>query len=133
MATGIPFIHSTIDPEHPFPDLAQAPPVDSPEAILAGWRQVRTEGLKLEAQVGRFLTLPAAILSLLAKRRRGVARVRTRGVNFEGVRGEWAGTGFLVAPNLFLTNHHVLNSVEVAGNAVLEFGYEVPDRTSSPA
>ncbi len=127
MATGIPFIHSTIDPEHPFPDLAQAPPVDSPEAMLAGWRQVRTEGLKLEAQVGRFLTLPAAILSLLAKRRRGVARVRTRGVNFEGVRGEWAGTGFLVAPNLFLTNHHVLNSVEVAGNAVLEFDYEVPE------
>jgi N-acetylmuramoyl-L-alanine amidase len=125
--TGVRPIHDSIDPAKPFADIGRNAPVDDPEAMLAGWRKVRTEGLNLEAQVGRFLTLPAAMLALLGTRRRAVARIRTGGVDFRGNQGSWVGTGFLVAPNLFLTNHHVLNSVEVARRAELEFDFEVPE------
>lgn len=34
------------------------------------------------------------------------------------------GTGFLVAPGVLLTNHHVLPSVELVGEAVAQFRYE---------
>ncbi len=34
------------------------------------------------------------------------------------------GTGFLVAPGILLTNHHVLSSVELVGEAVAQFRYE---------
>lgn len=125
--------------ERPFSDLRGAAPVDSPAAMLDGWRQVRTEGpggepgLTVEAAVGRFMTLPAALLELLARRRRAVARIRAAGTDYRGVRQDsaWMGTGFLVAENLLLTNHHVLNSAEVAAGATVEFDYEVPaDRLS---
>jgi endonuclease G len=46
------------------------------------------------------------------------------------LRGEEAGyaTGFLVAPQLLLTNRHVLGSADQAGSAIAEFGYELlPD------
>jgi endonuclease G len=35
------------------------------------------------------------------------------------------GTGFLVAPNALLTNHHVLDTDDVAAQAIVEFGYEL--------
>ena len=34
------------------------------------------------------------------------------------------GTGFLVAPNIILTNNHVINSYEVASNSIAEFNYQ---------
>ena len=37
------------------------------------------------------------------------------------------GYGFPRRPNLLLTNHHVLNSPEVAAAAEIEFDYEVPE------
>lgn len=48
---------------------------------------------------------------------RSVARVTDRG-------GEAVGTGFMVAPNLFLTNNHVIESRAEAGEMLLEFNYE---------
>ena len=47
-----------------------------------------------------------------------VARVRVRA---EG-RSGW-GTGFLVAPGLLLTNHHVLPTPDTASTSLVEFGY----------
>jgi len=38
--------------------------------------------------------------------------------------GGWCGTGFLIAPRLLMTNHHVLGSRDEAGQAEAEFGYE---------
>lgn len=35
------------------------------------------------------------------------------------------GTGFMVAPKLLLTNHHVLPSADVAGKSRAEFGYQL--------
>ncbi|HEX8527523.1 trypsin-like peptidase domain-containing protein, partial [Allosphingosinicella sp.] len=37
--------------------------------------------------------------------------------------GGWMGTGFLVAPGLLLTNHHVLNSLDVARSATFQLNY----------
>ena len=34
------------------------------------------------------------------------------------------GTGFLVAPGVLLTNHHVLSSVELVSEAIAQFRYE---------
>ncbi len=35
------------------------------------------------------------------------------------------GTGFLIAPGILMTNHHVLPSAEVAAGSVVEFDYEL--------
>ena len=39
--------------------------------------------------------------------------------------GQPQGSGFLVAPGLFLTNHHVIPTEGSAGNFHLEFDYEL--------
>ncbi len=50
-----------------------------------------------------------------------VARLRIR---LPDGTGEWFGTGFLVGPQLLLTNHHVLPSPTAAALAIAEFNYE---------
>ncbi|XSC43458.1 hypothetical protein ACF1BQ_036735 [Bradyrhizobium sp. RDT10] len=107
-------------------------PVDDPAQMLFGWHDRRKENAIFEARVGHWNTVPAALLHLLSKHRRAVARIVVRAgdhLDFRGRRvpGGWTGTGFLVAPNLLLTNHHVLNSPEVAAAAEIEFDYEVPE------
>src|SRR5262245_8953974 len=52
---------------------------------------------------------------------KAVARIRVRQSDGSG---EWYGTGFLVAPGLLLTNHHVLSSADQAALAVAEFNFE---------
>ncbi len=111
--------------------------VDDPAVMADGWRNVRQELAggpvaadgALEAQIAEWTTAPAALLEILATHRKSVARVLVSdGVDFRNRRGNWNGTGFLVGPNLFLTNHHVINSPDVARKAEIEFGYETPVR-----
>lgn len=117
----IPFIGDRTD-DGPFADLGGQSSVDDPARMARGWTE-------LEAQVGEWNTVPAALLQLLAEKRRAVARIKVPPgpyTDFRGhpASGEWHGTGFLAGPNLLLTNHHVLNSIEVATAAVAEFDYE---------
>jgi endonuclease G len=42
--------------------------------------------------------------------------------------GRSQGSGFLVGPNLFLTNHHVISTPQQASDMVVEFDYEFDDR-----
>lgn len=114
----VPFVEREI-PDRPFADVESRGGVDQPEVMLEGW----TTGF--EAAIGRYVTSPAGLLAILADRRRAVAVVSCRGVDFRGNSGEWVGTGFIVGKNLFVTNNHVINSREVARDAVAEFGYEV--------
>lgn len=109
----------------PFSDLGARQPVSSPSIMLEGWQQVRESGLEFERAIGRYVTISAALLQILADYRRAVAHVSVSGKDFQGIGGEWNGTGFLVSPNLFLTNHHVLNSVDVAAEATVEFDFEI--------
>lgn len=122
VATGIPFIRKPSTTGPMFSDLAGARPVDRPEEMLKGFRTAR-----LEVAVGREITAPAALLEILSRRRRAVARIEAKGKDYLGrvQFAPWHGTSFLVGKNLLLTNHHVLNSVDVARSAVAEFDYEV--------
>jgi endonuclease G len=52
---------------------------------------------------------------------KAIARIRVRRADGSG---EWYGTGFLVAPGLLLTNHHVLANEDQAALAVAEFNFQ---------
>lgn len=123
----IPFIESGPG-KRPFDDIGDLSPVDNPEKMLNGWRAYRN-GIQpeedFEAIVERDTSLPASFLQLLSDHRRVVGRISAQGTNYRGQEGRWAGTGFLVSTNILLTNHHVLNSIEVASAASIDFEYEV--------
>ena len=74
--------------------------------------------------------LPVSFLDVGVQRAHAVCKIKASGTNYRGESGEWAGTGFLVSNNILLTNHHVLNSPDVARNASAIFNYQVgPDGT----
>ena len=98
------------------------------EKFLRAWRQHRQEsaglGLHFEATVGKDDSLPVEFLAKGHEQSEAVCKIVTSGVNYRGRRsGPWSGTGFLVAPDLLLTNNHVLNSREVARRARVRFDY----------
>jgi hypothetical protein len=144
-AASVPFMSDWHD-MRPFSDIPANVGVTDARHMLEGWtrtRQKAAQGKRLEAQVGDWNTVPASLLELLARYRRAVARIviPSGQVDYRNLRVDagWTGTGFLVAPNLLVTNHHVLNSVAVAGSAVVEFDYEWPsdklfanDETAEP-
>src|SRR5262249_59026893 len=71
-----------------------------------------------ESDPGTGARLEVAFIDKCRIVRECIGRVR---VVRERQRG-WA-TGFLVAPGLLMTNHHVLPDVESAQNSYVEFGY----------
>lgn len=129
IGTGIPFINDGPTGQS-FADIAGKGPIADHLGMLKGWRTFRN-GLQpdvdFEAIVERDTSLPASFLQLMADQRRAVGRISASGENYKGDRGRWSGTGFLVGPNVLLTNHHVLNSVVVAANASVDFSYEVSE------
>lgn len=139
----VPFIADPID-ETPFADLGDEGNVEDPAKMLKGWteldRKAEADGrndtdlnaaLKFEAQVADWNTVPAALLEILSAKRRAVARIDVPPGDYQDFVGQaadggWRGTGFIVGQNLLLTNHHVLNSVDVARAASAQFDYEIP-------
>lgn len=133
---SIPFIAKVDAKASPFADLGKEGGVDDPKQMLDGWTgrsavdiAVPTgTSVTLEAAVGRFVTSPSGLLQILADRRRAVAILSVAGTDYKGTEGAWSGTGFIVGRNLLLTNHHVVNSVDTARSAQVEFDYEIaPD------
>ncbi|TWA53191.1 N-acetylmuramoyl-L-alanine amidase [Azospirillum baldaniorum] len=117
------------------PKAAGVPDLDR---MSLGWRTERlfpteTGIASPEAIIGLDESLDAVFLDIMAKRRKGVCIIWTSGIDSQGRSGDWMGTGFLVAPDILLTNHHVLNSPEVAGNATVSFDFErgAPDLQQS--
>lgn len=137
--TNIPFVSQPDMTADPFSDVGSAAGVDDPAKMLEGWTGWARRGralqpdaskddVEFEASIGRYQTSPAALLQILADRRRAVAILQVEGRNHLDQEGSWSGTGFLVGRNLLLTNHHVLNSPEVAVGARVEFNFEItPD------
>jgi DNA/RNA endonuclease G (NUC1)/V8-like Glu-specific endopeptidase len=78
-----------------------------------------------EAIIGRPNFLPAVFLEIGAAVSRSTCLVRTSGVDYLGRSGSWSGTGFLLGPSVLVTNHHVLNSPEVAAAAGCVFNYQL--------
>ncbi len=64
--------------------------------------------------------LPVSFLMVGAERAKAVCRIRT---------STSLGTGFLVARNILMTNHHVLETAAEAGRSVAEFGFEADSAT----
>lgn len=77
-----------------------------------------------EVQIGESNFLPACFLELGAKVSRAICKIEAEGVNYKGKSGSWEGTGFMVSENILLTNHHVLNSLDVARNATCIFNFQ---------
>lgn len=119
-AASAPFISDWADVET-YAKLRSGAPtsVHNFEEMAAGFG-----GTGFEAAVGIENVVDAGLLSILAERRRAVARIRWSGVNFRGERGDWVGTGFLVGPNLLVTNNHVLHDIASAEVAQVAFDYE---------
>jgi endonuclease/exonuclease/phosphatase family metal-dependent hydrolase/S1-C subfamily serine protease len=124
----IPFIDDTPPNLPSFHDIGGQSPIDNPVHMLEGIRAFRNRVdpvVGLELAIGIDTSLPASFLEVLSTGRRAVGKVSTTGTNFAGVSGSWSGTGFLVGKNILLTNHHVLNSTEVASRAAVDFTFEV--------
>jgi N-acetylmuramoyl-L-alanine amidase len=81
----------------------------------------------MTATQGGVRTAPAALLETLSMARRSVCRINVpAGIKDHSGRpkGGWMATGFLVAPDILLTNHHVLPTPDAAMVAEVHFGYE---------
>jgi Trypsin-like peptidase domain/Effector-associated domain 1 len=91
-------------------------PLEAPD-VKGSWHGPRNARPMLEKIIGERSTLvPVTYLEVGVQRARPVARVRL-------VDGS-AGTGFLVANDLLITNHHVLPNAATATAAVAQFNYQ---------
>jgi len=111
----------------PYNDIGAVAKVDSPNQMTEQFSGGLTGGA--EKTVGKLDLIEATLISLLAKHSQAVCRIKVPSgqIDFEGDQSifGWTGTGFLVAPNILLTNYHVLNSEAVAAEAVVEFDYQI--------
>ena len=114
------FIRDWNTKPEPYAALRKNSSVHNPQAMQEGFGSF--DGF--EAVVGKRNTIDASLLAILGKYRKAVCRIVCEGTNFDGISDSWKGTGFLVGPNLIVTNHHVLNSPTVAASARLDFEYE---------
>lgn len=130
---NIPFI-TDWGYSQPFGDLKKSPKVDDPASMGEQWQsKMITPGEGgAEAAVGKYDVREAGLLSILANASRAVCKLEIPAGEYENYLkrpsfSSWTGTGFLVAPNLLLTNHHVLNSREVASAATANFCFQFSD------
>ncbi|MEW5727967.1 MAG: serine protease [Pseudomonadota bacterium] len=80
---------------------------------------------KLEGIVAGDDFLPYSFLEFGTRRGRAVCRLVVRAPLPEGgMRVAGHGTGFLIAPDLVMTNNHVLPDARIASGSLAQFGYE---------
>jgi V8-like Glu-specific endopeptidase/endonuclease/exonuclease/phosphatase family metal-dependent hydrolase len=79
---------------------------------------------QLEITIGRDNKLDFWFLEAGAQCGQSVCKLETSGTNYRGETGRWSGTGWLIGPDLLLTNHHVLNNSASATAASAIFSYE---------
>ena len=93
--------------------------------LLNAWRKPRVHqrSTNFELAIGVDNALPYNFLTKGAQSGRAVCKITASGIDFSGRSGRWFGSGFLVGPNLLLTNNHVVNSIAVAENAHAIFDY----------
>lgn len=86
--------------------------------------------INLEQHVNHNDLRPAYWLEEGAARSRAICKIDASGVDYEGHTGAWSGTGFLVAPSILCTNHHVINSKDVGARSRALFDFaSLPDGT----
>jgi V8-like Glu-specific endopeptidase len=86
---------------------------------IVGWRGRETEQGVAEKIIGENTLRDIYILEVLLELSRAVARINGP---------EGLGTGFLIAEDLLMTNHHVIGCEETAKKCSFQFNYQL-DRT----
>ena len=86
---------------------------------IGHWRGRETPVSVYEKIIGENTLRPSAFLAEGLKVARSVVYIGVR-----SARGNFSGTGFMVAPDLVLTNNHVLANAEIVANALFRFNYE---------
>ena len=79
------------------------------------------DSIAMERILGKNDLFPISYLQIALNISKSVCRISIR--DSRGVVVGY-GTGFLVAPNIILTNNHVISSYEVASNSIAEFNYQ---------
>ncbi len=103
--------------------LARYPFTTSPVAArgLDAWRGTETEGDLAERIIGENTLRDVFVMELLLEAARAVVRIR----------GPWGvGTGFLIADDLVMTNHHVIAGRQDLERCYFDFDFQL-DRNGS--
>lgn len=87
----------------------------TPSGALSDWDIAQFQ----EKIIGENTLRPVSFLAEGLRAAAAVAYVETK-----VGRRSWSGTGFLVAPGLLLTNHHVIGDEEQLRGSVFRFGFE---------
>jgi V8-like Glu-specific endopeptidase len=90
-----------------------------PSPSLDNWQGTDTTTTVLEKIIGENTLRPIAFLEQGLQVARSVAYLRV-----SGRPKPWSGTGFLIASDLILTNHHVMPSAELLPGALFRFNYQ---------
>lgn len=89
----------------------------SPDVDL--WRGVEDASAVFEKIVGENTLRPIAFLAQGVEVARSIAYIEvTAGASM------WSGTGFLIAPDFLMTNHHVLPRADLLSTTLFRFNYE---------
>jgi V8-like Glu-specific endopeptidase len=83
---------------------------------LMDWRGPDSPEAVAEKIIGENTLRDVYVLEVLLELSRAVVRVRG---------GEFVGTGFLIAEDLLLTNHHIIGSREEAQECTFQFNYQL--------
>lgn len=86
---------------------------------ISQWQGQETPANVLEKIIGENTLRPIAFLAQGLKVARSVAYISVRTSE-----ESWSGTGFLITPNLLLTNNHVIPDADVLNNTLFRFNYE---------
>jgi S1-C subfamily serine protease len=81
----------------------------------------------LEKIIGENTLRPIAFLQQGLDASRSVAYIEV------SLDGGWSGTGFMISPNLLITNHHVISKEEEMANALFRFNYQLDSRGNPQA
>jgi V8-like Glu-specific endopeptidase len=102
-------------------DLGGELTVERPSAVMAGEVAGLPPELALERYLGTNDLMGTAFLEEGLHAARTIARIW---VDVSSGRASAFGTGFMVSPQLMITNHHVLGNAAIASRSLAEFDYQ---------
>lgn len=102
-------------------DIDGQPTIEATSKIMAGEVAGFSADLALERYLGTNDLMGVAFLEEGLRVARTIARIW---VNVASGRPAAYGTGFMISPQLLITNHHVLGDLTTARNSLAEFDYQ---------
>ena len=91
----------------------------APRQDVGDWKSTDSSEAMLEKVFGEDTLRPIAFLARGLEVARSVAYVSVK----SGAK-RWSGTGFMCAPDLFLTNHHVVSEKALLSDVLVRFNYQ---------